>query len=174
MFQNAQCNEVFLELIGTSYYYSYSVDLPEVVTCAAGVFGAAYDLAFQLTGEKEGEPPVPAICCEGSLIWTDVKAGATVTGEFEVCNCGEEGSLLDFEVVSWPEWGNWTIDPLTGTGIMAGDCVTVTVTVVAPPEKKKTFTGSVKIINLADPDDFCEIDVSLTTPRARYINSPLS
>ena len=135
------------------------------------IFGAAYDLAFQLTGELE-QPAVPAICCEGDLNWVDVPAGGTVTGQFDVCNCGEEGSLLDYEVVSWPEWGNWTIDPITGTGIMAGDCVTITVTVVAPPEKKKTFTGSVKIINLADPDDFCEIDVSLTTPRARYINNP--
>ena len=130
------------------------------------------DMAFYLTGYV-GQPPVPAICCEGDLNWVDVPAGGTVTGVFEVCNCGEEGSLLDYEVVSWPEWGNWTIDPITGTGIMAGDCVTITVTVVAPPEKKKTFTGSVKIINLADPDDFCIIDVSLTTPRARYINNPL-
>jgi hypothetical protein len=125
------------------------------------------DMAFYLTS---GEPAVPAICCEGNLIWEDVQAGAAVTGQFQVCNCGEEGSLLNWEVDSYPDWGtNWTFIPSSGTGLAEGDCVTIVVEVVAPLKKKQTFTGKIKMINSDDPTDFCEIDVSLTTPRARTI-----
>jgi hypothetical protein len=43
-FLYADCNEVFIELIGTSYFYSYEVTLPDAVTCQAGV---KYWIAFQ-------------------------------------------------------------------------------------------------------------------------------
>jgi len=114
--------------------------------------------------------PDSAICCQGDLIWKKVKAGSTVNGTFEVCNCGENGSFLDWEVSEFPTWGNWTFTPASGTDLAAGDCVTITVEVVAPPEKKQSFNGTIVMDNLDNPDDFCEITVELTTPRARTIN----
>jgi hypothetical protein len=123
------------------------------------------DMAFYLTGP---EIPEPAICCEGSLVWENVKTLVTVNGTFQVCNCGDPGSLLNWKVdtASIPAWGTWTFTPSSGTGLAQPDCVTITVEVKAPAQKKKTFTGKIKMINSDDPTDFCEIDVSLKTPRA--------
>ncbi len=120
----------------------------------------------------EGEaPPAADLDCDGSLTWTDVNAGATVTGDFEVGNVGEIGSLLDWEVATYPAWGtSWAFTPSSGTDLADGSWVTVDVSVVAPSEKNAEFTGIVKIVNSNDPGDFCEIDVSLTTPRARTNN----
>ncbi len=113
--------------------------------------------------------PQPKICCEGNLVWDEVKAGSTVNGTFEISNCGEEGSLLNWQFQSAPTWPGavFEITPDSGTDLAAGDSVIITVEVKAPPEKKKTFTGKIKMINSDDPADFCEIDVSLTTPRAK-------
>ena len=114
--------------------------------------------------------PPGDITCEGNLLWKKVKPEATVNATFQVSNIGENGSLLNWEVSEFPTWGNWTFTPSSGTDLAAGDNVTITAEVIAPPEKKKTFTGKVKIINSDDPTDFCEIDISLKTPRARAIN----
>jgi len=119
------------------------------------------------------QTPDAAICCEGSLVWEKVKGNSTVNGTFQVCNCGENGSFLNWEVdtTTLPNWStSWIFTPASGTGLAYPDCVTVTVEVVAPPVKRKTFTGTIKIINSDNTSDFCEIDVSLTTPRARTIN----
>ena len=112
-------------------------------------------------------PPEGDLDCSGSLTWTKVKAGSTVTGDFDVSNIGDVASSLNWEVdiTTIPSWGNWTITPESGTGLAGGDSVIVAVSVVSPPEKKKTFTGTIKIVNSDDPTDFCEIDVSLKTPR---------
>jgi len=125
------------------------------------------DQAFYLTSKG---PPEPVICCDGTLSWSEVNAGATVNGTFQVSNCGDPGSFLNWEVDSWPTWGLWTFTPLTGIQLEKGESIEIAVKVVAPPEKKKTFTGKVKMINSDDPTDFCEIDVSLTTPRNGVIN----
>jgi len=126
-----------------------------------------FDVSWRLTGNVL---PEPAISCEGLLHWDNVKTGSTVNGTFQVCNSGEPGSLLNWEVASYPSWGSWTLTPSNGTGLAEGDCVTISVEVVAPPTKKKTFTGKIKMINSDHPTDFCEIDVTLITPRARTIN----
>jgi len=52
--------------------------------------------------------PEPDLDCNGSLSWTDVPPGSTVEGSFEVSNIGEDGSELDWEVIEWPDWGNWS------------------------------------------------------------------
>jgi len=106
----------------------------------------------------------PDLTCKGSLGWTRVKPGETVSGTFQVGNLGENGSLLNWKVDSVPEWGNWTLTPDTGSDLIAGQWTTVTATVVAPQETKTNFTGTVRIINLENSSDFCEISVYLVTP----------
>jgi hypothetical protein len=118
---------------------------------------------ISLTGESI--PTVPDLDCSGTLTWTKVKSGSTVNGTFQVSNIGDVGSLLNWEVDSNPTWGTWTFTPASGTGLADGDSVTITAEVVAPAQKKKTFTGTIKLVNSDDPTDFCEIEVSLTTPR---------
>ncbi len=110
-------------------------------------------------------PLKPNLCCEGSLSWTNITAGATVSGEFQVCNCGEEGSLLNWEITEEPSWGTWEFVPNNGSGLAAGDCIYINVTVIAPSEKNSEFEGVIKIINSDRPNDNCEINVFLSTPK---------
>ncbi|UCF11962.1 MAG: exo-alpha-sialidase [Thermoplasmatales archaeon] len=123
--------------------------------------------------------PQAAIDCDGDLTWTGVKPGATVTDSFNVSNIGDPGSELDWDITEWPDWGSWTFNPSGGTALKPEDGpVTVQVTVVAPQgvprvllqPKDTTYTGTVKVVNLDDPSDFCIIDVSLTTPKNKAFN----
>ncbi len=131
--------------------------------------GVPLDLAFVITGEE----PIPDLSCDGRLGWTGVKPGDTVTGTFQVGNVGDPGSLLNWavETTTLPTWGtNWTFSPSSGTGLPQGSWTTVTVTVEAPNEKNKNFTGKIKVVNSDDSTDYCEIDVSLATPKNRAFN----
>ncbi|MFH1013507.1 MAG: hypothetical protein V1769_03240, partial [Thermoplasmatota archaeon] len=101
---------------------------------------------------------------EGSLSWTKIRPGATVHGNFTVENIGDPASELDWEIVEWPTWGNWTFLPLNGTDLTPEEgSVAVQVWVVAPSEKNE-FNGTVKIVNMHDPSDVAEITVYLKTP----------
>ncbi|EMR74933.1 hypothetical protein MBGDF03_01118 [Thermoplasmatales archaeon SCGC AB-540-F20] len=117
------------------------------------------------------DDPIPDLYTIGSLSWIDVKAGSTVTDDFRVKNVGDPGSMLDWEVTEWPDWGTWTFTPSSGEDLTPeDDYITVEVEVVAPDENEENFTGEVKVVNLEDPDDFEIIDVSLTTPRNKAFN----
>jgi len=120
------------------------------------------------------EPPKPDLDCDGALSWDEVTPGSTVTGNFQIGNIGEAGSLLNWDIESYPtDWGTWTFTPDSGTGVADGSWVTVDVSVVAPNEKNKEFTGKVKVINSDDPTDFDEIDIILKTPREKTLYNPL-
>jgi len=108
--------------------------------------------------------------CSGSLNWNDIGPGETVTGTFTVKNVGDSGSLLDWEVDSYPNWGTWTFTPSSGTGLLSGDTKTVNVKVVAPNQQNQQYSGTIKIVNSVDPNDYENIDVSLATPQ----NTPRS
>jgi len=116
----------------------------------------------------------PDLDCSSTLSWTDVNPGETVTGSFTVENIGEPGSLLDWEIESYPDWGDWTFNPESGTGLEEGGIVTIDVEVVAPNVTEDTFTGEVVLVNSEDPDDTCIIDVSLATPvNQQVVTNPL-
>jgi hypothetical protein len=102
--------------------------------------------------------------CDGSLSWDDITPGATVQGSFSVSNGGDPGSLLEWEVLSYPSWGTWTFTPSSGTDLPVGDSVTVQVKVVVPNEENIQYQGAVTIINSDKTADSCEIPVTLKTP----------
>jgi hypothetical protein len=106
----------------------------------------------------------PDLECDGSLSWDDITPGATVQGSFTVSNGGDPGSLLNWEVLSYPDWGTWTFTPSSGTNLPAGDSVTVQVKVVVPNEENTQFQGAVTIINSDKTADSCVISVTLKTP----------
>ena len=109
-------------------------------------------------------PVYPDLNCEGSLSWTGIKPGGMVHGNFTVENIGDPTSLLDWQIAEWPTWGNWTFQPMNGTGLTPEQgAMNVQVWVVAPSEKNE-FNGTVKIVNLHDPNDFAEIPVYMKTP----------
>jgi len=108
---------------------------------------------------------IPDLDCSGTLNWDDIKPGDTVTGEFRVENIGDPDSLLDWEVITYPDWGTWTFTPESGNNLKPEDGeVTVEVEVIAPDEENTEFTGAVKVINVNYPDDYSEIPIVLKTP----------
>lgn len=150
---------------GESYYLSGSswVDLYDYVFSDPTWDHTAN---FCIKGFTTGgwTPLYPDLDCEGSLSWTKIKPGATVYGNFTVENIGDSTSELDWEIVEWPAWGNWTFTPISGTGLTPEEgSVTVLVQVVAPSETNE-FNGTVKIVNMHDPSDVVEIIVYLKTP----------
>jgi len=75
--------------------------------------------------------PTPDLDCLGSLSWTDISPGATVTSSFMVANVGEADSELSWEIESYPTWGTWTFVPSSGTGLTPGmGTITIAVEVV--------------------------------------------
>ena len=114
---------------------------------------------------------MPDLNCDGTLSWEDLSPGSTVNGSFFVVNTGAPLSLLDWEVESKPEWGTWTFNPYSGENLTPEDGLfNVEVEVVAPNVENKNFTGTIRIINKNNPNDFCEIDVLLETPKSKTFN----
>jgi hypothetical protein len=111
--------------------------------------------------------------CEGSLSWDDVEPSATVTGDFEISNTGEQYSWLNWEITEVPEWGDWTFEPASGVDLSDGYSLTVDVDVIAPEDENEEFTGEIKIENSDDPGNFCIIPVELVTPCDAPVNSLL-
>ena len=116
---------------------------------------------------------VPDLNCDGQLKWTGVKPGSEVVDSLTVENVGEAGSKLDWEISDYPDWGTWSFNPINGYNLKPEDgIITVEISVVAPDEKNKEFTGEIKIVNKENINDFEIIPVSLTTPRNKifYLN----
>ncbi|HWR64274.1 MAG TPA: lectin like domain-containing protein [Candidatus Thermoplasmatota archaeon] len=120
---------------------------------------------FCIKGYTGGWTPLyPDLDCDGELSWAKVKPGATVMGNFTVQNIGEPTSELDWTVIEWPEWGEWTFTPSSGTDLAPEEgAVSILVHVVAPTEKSE-YNGTIKIVNAHDPGDYEEISVYMKTP----------
>jgi hypothetical protein len=109
---------------------------------------------------------VPNLDATGSLSWVGVPRDSTVTGEIQVKNVGIAGSKLNWSIISYPAWGNWTFTPPSGTGLTpANSPFNVSVSIVAPHIKKKqTFSGNVTLVNSDDPSDMVVLPVSMAVP----------
>ena len=104
----------------------------------------------------------PNLHCEGILIWENATIGSELHGSFEVENVG--GGLLDWNIVQKPGWGEWTLVPMSGNDLEPGNPIIINVTVVAPDDKNTNFSGKIKIQNKDDAENYCTIDVQLSTP----------
>jgi len=114
------------------------------------------------------------LSCSGTLHWPDIKRGSTVSGIFTVSNTGDSGSELDWEIVSYPEWGSWIFTPEDGEDLEPADGpVTVSVSVVAPTKRRSEFLGEVKVVNKDDSSDYCTIQVSLVTSKNKQYIHPI-
>lgn len=110
-------------------------------------------------------PPEPDLECEGTLSWTEIKPGETVTGEFTIENIGDPESELDWEIESFPDWGDWTFNPESGEDLTPEDgAIIIEVEVIAPDEENEDFEGEIKVVNIEDSGDYCTIQISLSTP----------
>ncbi|HVQ00868.1 MAG TPA: S8 family peptidase [Candidatus Thermoplasmatota archaeon] len=142
-------------------YISGSSVLRFRILCAAGC-----DTWLDTVGVKYAPlpPAVPDLTCSGSLSWTDVKPGSTVSGSFSVGNIGDPGSKLNWQVQSWPSWGSWTFTPSSGRNLPKDGTTKVMVTVVAPDQENQPFNGAVKVVNTDNIADYEVIPVNLITP----------
>lgn len=102
--------------------------------------------------------------CSGALSWDSIDPGATVMGNFTVANSGDPQTFLNWEIVSYPEWGTWSISPQSGENLPSGESMNVVVNVVAPSEENTRYVGEVTIVNSDKTGDFCIIPVVLKTP----------
>jgi len=143
----------------------YSVDVSTGAATLVGMFHTELVEVTCFAIPYGGPQEIPDLDCDGTLGWEDVDPGATVTGSFTVENVGDPGSLLDWEIQSYPDWGTWTFTPESGADLTPEDgAITVDVEVVAPDEPETEFEGEVKIVNSDDPADFCIVEVALATP----------
>ena len=126
-----------------------------------------------LTGEYT--PLVPDLDVEPSSFSIDgVSTGEVITREFTVENIGEPLSQLDWEVTEWPEWGTWVFTPFSGNNLEPEEGeFTVEITITAPEEKNKQFSGEIRIENKENSEDYETIQITLKTPRTRITQRPL-
>jgi C1A family cysteine protease len=115
---------------------------------------------------------IPNLNCDGELSWSDITPGETINDDFTIENIGDPGSLLDWEIESYPDWGVWTITPESGVDLTPEmGQITIAVELVAPDEQNEDFTGEITLVNSNDITDYCTIPVSLTTPFNQQILS---
>ncbi len=116
---------------------------------------------------EEPSEEEPNLDCTGSLTWSSVQPGQTVQGSFQVQNSGQNGSLLNWKIdTSSISWGTWSFSPMDGQDLTPEDgLVNVQVTVIAPDDKNKEFTGYVRVENTENTADFGLIPVNLQTPK---------
>ena len=109
----------------------------------------------------------------GAFSWTAIVPGSTVNGSFTISNIGEANSTLSWKIIDYPSWGNWSFSSESGDGLTPGQGpVTINVSVVAPSQKRTTFGGTIKVVNVRNYNDYLIISVSLTTPLNQQIQHP--
>lgn len=116
----------------------------------------------------------PDLDCIGLLHWTNISPDSTINDNLAVRNFAKSPSFLNWEVIEWPDWGNWSFTPIKGSNLHPeDDPVHVQITINVPDEKETTFTGEIKIANKDDSNDTCTIPVSLTTNRNKSKLNPV-
>ena len=174
----------------TGTTYDVSLDLGSGMGIAGGLFltieydtdivviGGVYqdsteDATDYIFGYELCDAPEPVesdLDCSGELDFIDVEPSSTVTGTITVENVGLPGSLLSWEVLSYPDdWGTWTFTPESGTGLLAGDTLDITVEIVAPEEEETAFDGEIVLVNTEDNADICTVLVTLVTPVSQSV-----
>jgi len=140
-------------------WYQIPEELPFELTVIEGVI-------VDIIDDNEGSD----LQGNGVLSWVDVKTGSTVTEEFTIENVGDPGLEIDWEIVEWPSWGEWTFTPSSGDDLKPEDGpLTIQVSVVAPDDRKEEFSGHVKIVDTDNNANSCLIHVSLATPKINTI-----
>jgi len=132
-----------------------------------------YDFCFETYGYNDINV-YPDLYCDGDLSWSKVQPNSIVNGEFRIKNAGTPKSILDWEIIEYPEWGEWNFTPSYGYDLKQEDGdLFVQVSVNVPDNKYRNFGGEIKIINIGDPSDNSTISVSLSTQKSRQYINPL-
>lgn len=131
------------------------------------------DCTFRTYGYYD-ENAGPDLKCEGDLSWNNINISSEIEGNFTLKNDGTDGSLLDWEIVEYPNWGNWNFSSDHGDDLLpiSGE-ISININIIAPDEKAQEYIGEIKIINKNNNEDYEIIPVLLITPKNKAINTPL-
>jgi len=114
---------------------------------------------------------IPDLSCHAVFGWPDQQPGGTLSDDFSIRNIGDSHSLLNWEIVSFPEWGNWTFTPSSGFDLEPEDGeLTISVTVEVPDDENQAFSGEIVVANSQDETDTAVIPVSLSTEKAKVFS----
>ena len=116
----------------------------------------------------------PDLNCLGEIAWNDIIPGTIIKNVFYVENIGGPISELDWEIIDWPEWGNWYFLPPDGENLKPNDgAVTIYVFLEVPNDLYENYNGNITIINKENTSDFEIMPVTLSTPvNQDYMNLP--
>jgi hypothetical protein len=150
-------NGVFFEVTpGKNKIWEYTNPYPNAVT----------NQVFKIRYIPPGQPG-PDLEGNGDLLWRRAQPGSRQTGSFTVANIGDAHSKLNWAIVSYPEWGNWTFTPVSGQNLTPEEgSMIIQVEVIIPEEHYEQFTGQIRIDNLQDTSDYDIIPIALSTPLA--------
>jgi len=156
----------------TNSYFNGRLDEVEIFDCCLSQ--DSIKRLYIADSEGKCKPGKGDLQCSGTLRWSKIDPGETVTSDLTIENIGGPDSKLNWEIESYPEWGTWSFKPSSGENLGTEKVQNVKVTVTAPDEKDK-FTGEVKIVNTDDSSDSCTISVSLSTPKnkVKTFNLPI-
>jgi len=158
---------VLYDVSGAIVVADMSVDTEYIFTASAMT-----PKAFQIICYIN-EIPVPDLECDGMLRWLDIRPCDTATGEFTVKNIGDPGSLLDWKITEWPDFGCWHFEPDCGDDLKPEDGpVTIHASAIAPEMDGEHFFGCIEIINKNNYSDSDTINVYLLTTSWMTIEKP--
>ncbi len=106
--------------------------------------------------------------CSGNLYFGPISPKQTVVANINVENIGDPGSELNWNVVDWPEWGDWNFSPLSGKGLTPEQGSRAIIVAITAPYYINWYNGEVKIININDDSDYEIIEASLSTTRNKH------
>ena len=115
------------------------------------------------------EPIKPNLKCPDKIVFDTLSPGKTGSKSLDVENCGPVQTELDWEITDWPNWGDWTFNPKSGSGLKGGGIVSVNIKVTAPSSTGE-YTGQIKVENKDDSNDVCYVNVYLTVKNSRNFN----
>jgi C1A family cysteine protease len=114
------------------------------------------------------EPTLPDLDSNDKIQIT-TKPGKTITTSFSIQNKGEQFSNLDWEIVSYPEWGSWTFTPDEAENLKTGVDEVIELTLVTPNKRNQHYTGEIRIINKENTNDFSIIPVYVNTTKSKMV-----
>ena len=90
--------------------------------------------------------------------------GVTINGSFAVINIGDPTSELDWEIVEWPKFGNWSFNPNKGENQTPEDGILVVDVIHKIPDIPwGEWIGVIKVVNKENLSDFEIINIFLST-----------
>jgi len=101
---------------------------------------------------------------EGKISVHNAKPNSTIQKSFYIQNLGSSFSKLQWDVKSYPNWGEWTFSTDLDNIYPEYGLQQINVTINIPDETSQSFEGEIIVVNKNNPDDSDTILISISTP----------